>query len=108
MSDCCPLVYLLFINTCLLFLCGTGIYAIMWFMLIYRKEGKTEKTLYYNTHYGTVLLNDQVMLENDERAACKEGDRVRITLDFCDVSHIMRKPTFCKCKNKGPDQLRSN
>ena len=24
------------------------------------------------------------------------------------VSHVMRKPAFCKCKNKVADQLRSN
>ena len=24
-----------------------------------------------------------------------------------EISHVMRKPTFCICENKGPDQLRS-
>ena len=30
------------------------------------------------------------------------------TLIFCKMSHAMRKPAFCICENKDPDQLRGN
>ena len=38
---------------------------------------------------------------------------VKITVNvngciFCNLSHIMRKPDFCLCKNKGADQLCRN
>ena len=33
--------------------------------------------------------------------------QTKICLDF-DLSHVMRKPTFCICENKDADQLHSN
>ena len=65
-----------------------------------RKSGNEKKIISYNTAYGSVLVNDQVMVENDAKAACKEGDHVRIALDFCDVSsHVRYKQVgvFCIC-----------
>ena len=58
-------------------------------ILYYRHEGKQQKVIAYNTQYGTVRLNNKTVVGPDTKTACKEGDHVRISLRYCNVSIVV-------------------
>ena len=63
------------------------------------------KTLFLPKNDLQSMNIDQFLLENWDNLQLKT---LFLTLIDLHLSRVMRKPTFCICENKDPDQLRGN
>ena len=58
-------------------------------------ELKDSFAFFFIKAYGIMVQHYKVLIKN-------------FSIIIINMSHVMRKPTFCICKNKGSDQLRGN
>ena len=62
-------------------------------------------TDWFESNMVTVWISDKSVSQNGVHTKLNKGDNLVIILN---MSRVVRKPAFCICKNKDPDQLRGN